>query len=94
VKMTRETILSSELVEIVERNANNLINRVRVFKAHPSYDSRAELKATANSLTGQFNLVHRLNGFWEIVDDEGNNLRTLVNDAKRAVESLYDKKAS
>ena len=77
-----------DIAKIVSQEAKHLENRVKVFKVHPSYDSRADLKADANKLTGMFSLLIRLNKYFEI---EGSDVRDNVKAAREAVESLYSK---
>jgi hypothetical protein len=79
------------IAEIVCKEARNLENRVRVFKSHPTFDKKSDLKADANKLTGMFSLLMRLNHYFEI---EGSDVRTRVNAAREAVESLYAKKTA
>lgn len=74
----------------IDRMATNLSNSVTTFKRHPSYDSRANLLARANELSGAFHLALKLNGYRESPTDT----RDLVQQARQAVESLYKSKPS
>jgi hypothetical protein len=76
------------IAKVVSQEARHLENRVKVFKVHPSYDSRADLKADANKLTGMFSLLIKLNKYFEV---EGSDVRDRVKAAREAVESLYKK---
>lgn len=77
-----------QIAAYVSNAARNLTGRVESYKIHPSYDSRSDLKATANSISGMFNLLLELNKYKEI---EGSDVRLQVTNARRAVESLYKK---
>lgn len=78
----------ADIAAIVSKEAKHLENRVRVFKSHPSFDSRADLKAQANKLTGMFSLLIQMNKYFEI---EGSDVRDHVRAARAAVQSLYQK---
>lgn len=78
-----------DVAAIVSKEAKHLINRVKVFEAHPSFDSRADLKASANKLTGMYSLLIQMNKFWEI---EGSDVKENVKTARAVVELLYAKK--
>ena len=77
-----------DIADIVSKEAMRLQNRVRVFKSHPSYDKRSDLKADANKLTGMFSLLLRLNKYHDI---EGSDVKDQIKAAREAVESLYSK---
>ena len=77
-----------DVAKIVCEHAKHLENRVRVFKSHPSYDKKSDLKADANKLTGMFGLLIQMNKYFEI---EGSDVRDRVKAARAAVESLYSK---
>lgn len=72
----------------IDRIATNLYNSVTTFKRHPSYDSRANLLARANELSGAFHLALKLTGY----NEPPTGTRQLVQDAREAVESLYKSK--
>ena len=84
--------LSDEIV----RRAIALQNAVVSFKRHPSMNTRAQLKAEANALTGAFSISMKMIGFRELPDAEMAisiyNVRAEVNKARDAVASLYKKK--
>lgn len=83
-----QTFTIQQIASYVSRHARNLERRVQQFKIHPSYDSRADLKASMNSLSGMFSLMLEMNQYKEI---EGSDVRSQVTKARRAVESLYKK---
>jgi hypothetical protein len=79
----------ADMAAIVSKEAKHLENRIRVYEAHPTFDTRADLKASANKLTGMFSLLIQMNKFWDI---EGSDVRKHVEAARAAVEQLYKKK--
>ena len=86
---SEKTISIEMIAEVVRHHALVLRHSVDIFKKHPSYDSRKNLLARANELTGMFHLLLKLNGYKEISDSD---VREQVTYARKAVESLYKKK--
>ncbi|AAN02108.1 gp54 [Mycobacterium phage Barnyard] len=83
-----ETITLDMIAHEIDTAATSLSNAVATFKLHPSYDSRANLLARANELSGMFHLALKLNGYNEFSADT----RQRVQKAREAVESLYKAK--
>lgn len=81
--------------EIVMR-AIALQNAVTSFRKHPSMNSRSHLKAECNALSGAFSISMKMIGYRELpgatVGNIDYNVRHEVMKARKAVESLYDKK--
>lgn len=83
-----KTVTILQLANFVSKAADKVTYRVEQFKVHPSYDSRADLKASMNAVTGMFSMVLELNNYIEIEDSD---VRSHVIEARKAVESLYSK---
>ncbi|AZS12591.1 hypothetical protein HWB99_gp055 [Mycobacterium phage DrLupo] len=88
VSTSERTISLDMIADEIDRAANNLYNSVTTFKRHPTYDSRANLLARANELSGMFHLALKLNGYNEF----SAQTRQRVQAAREAVESLYKAK--
>lgn len=83
-----KTVTILQLANFVSKAADKVTYRVEQFKVHPSYDNRADLKASINAVTGMFAMVLELNNYIEIEDSD---VRSHVIEARKAVESLYSK---
>jgi len=81
------TVSIEYISEFIRNEARRLQNRITVFKRHPSYDSRSNLKADYNRLAGMFALGMRLNEWDELPGDT----RATVEEAQKQIESLYKK---
>ena len=89
ISASEKTISIEMIAELVSQQAKSLRHAVETFKKHPSYDTRKNLLARCNELTGMFHLLLKLNGYKEIPDSD---VREQVTYARQAVESLYKKK--
>ena len=91
-----KVISKQQLSQRIVRRAISLQNEVRVFKTHPSTNTRAHLKAEANALAGSFSLAMELIGYRELPDTSWGhsirNPREEVRLARDAVAELYTKK--
>lgn len=90
----RETVPMADIVNIVLVEAIGVSNRARMLATHPTFDTRKDILDSANKVSGQFNLLLRLNEYMEIYLESGTNLRTVINEMRTAVEKLYAKKTS
>lgn len=88
IAASEKTISIEMIAELVRKRAVSLRHAVNTFKIHPSYDSRKNLLARCNEMTGAFHLMLELNGYKEVPDHD---VREQVTYARQAVESLYAK---
>jgi hypothetical protein len=88
VSPSEKTISISDVAELVRSKAVALRHSVITFKRHPTYDSRKNLLARWNEVSGMFSLLLQLNGYREV---KNSDVREQVTYARMAVESLYAK---
>jgi hypothetical protein len=88
VSLSEKTISVSDVAEVVRSKAVALRHSVITFKRHPTYDTRKNLLARWNEVSGMFSLLLQLNGYREVKDSD---VREQVTYARIAVESLYGK---
>lgn len=86
---SNERMVSIEYIsEFIRTEAMRIQNRIYVFKQHPSYDSRSNLKADYHRLAGMWVMGMRLNDWEELPGDT----RAAVNKCEEQVQALYNNK--
>ena len=84
---SERTVSIDWISETIRSEAKKLRSHITVYKMHPSYNTRANLKVEYNRLAGMFALGLRLNNF----DELPGNTREAVNLCQEKIESLYKK---
>jgi predicted DNA-binding protein YlxM (UPF0122 family) len=87
VEAEERTVSIEQISDFISMQARRLLTQIETFKVHPSYDTRANLKAEYNKLVGMLSLGLRLNEWEELPG----NTRAAVENVREEIESLYKK---